>query len=125
MTDWYKLNERGEPEKTDILSGVSSCMDDRRRYIKRSKLICKKTGLVGYLSTVFLCLNHNHWHPEKPVLWETMPFFTEGHSIDRYAYRATSRKQALRLHSRLLKALRNGHAARVFGVNAEIRIDDE
>lgn len=88
---WYMLKD-GKPEPADIVSPEylkwSSNADNRR--VARTD-IAKDI----WVSTVFLCLDHNHFSEGEPILWETMIF---GGVEDMSQWRATSQEESLEHH---------------------------
>src|SRR5688572_1348917 len=62
--------------------------------------IATRTYLVlphheGYVSTVFLGIDHSHSHTYGPVLWETMYFTTKGEDIGEWSRRYISYEEAM------------------------------
>ena len=81
---WYKLKD-GKPEE---FQEWYNNIDNRR--VARTD-IAKDI----WVSTVFLCLDHNHFGEGEPILWETMIF---GGSEDLSQWRATSQEESLEHH---------------------------
>ena len=110
MWGWYKLDKNRNPIPCSILDGSISLNDLNNKITKKSKFICKKTGATGELSTVFLHLDHG-LYSKNPVLFETM-IFCDNEELDKLCFRTTSNKKALRIHNRILRDFRNGHATK-------------
>lgn len=94
--------KNGEPERCNDLSAWGRFMsDDAARRVGRDEF----DG--GYVSTVFLGLDHNFSARGAPLLWETMIF---GGPHDGWQDRYTSRADALAGH---LKAVEMAQAVPV------------
>lgn len=66
----------------------------------------KLTELAGgYVSTVFLFINHNHSNEGPPILFETMIFHISGYDQDQYRY--ASREKAIKHHDQLVQEIRD------------------
>lgn len=89
----YILNDQGEPEPCEDLERWGRWVE-----IPGNRRLAE--DFVGDLrvSTVFLALDHA-FHGGPPVLWETMIFGPDGHVLDEYQARYTSREAALRGHA--------------------------
>jgi hypothetical protein len=94
MSEKYILNAAGEPEPCDDLLTWGHWMNDVDR---------RRVGYTafegGYVSTVFLGLDHRFDHGE-PVLWETMII---GGPHDSFQDRYTSLDAAVRGHQRAVE----------------------
>ncbi len=109
MSDWYILDDDGEPQLCEDLLQWGRWMQTAERIVLQTR--------VGdaCISTVFLGLDHNHFggaeamaymehgHPfyclrfGKAILWETMIF--KGR-FDQFTWRYTSKLDAMRGHMR-------------------------
>lgn len=91
----YILNKQGEPvPEPDIQKWGAFLKDMEARRVDRT---CFNGG---YVSTVFLGLDHSFTDDETPVLWETMIF---GGPHDMYQDRYTSREDAVAGHAKAVK----------------------
>lgn len=92
MSDWYILDDDGEPQLCEDLLQWGRWMQTAERIVLQTR--------VGdaCISTVFLGLDHNHWGTTNcPILWETMIF--KGR-FDQFMWRYTSKLDAMRGHIR-------------------------
>jgi len=91
----YKLDENLNPVK--LAPGERADMAAEMRLLKRTDL-----KEHGWVSTVFLALDHSHGQPGPPILFETMVF---GGPLDskqrRYAYWA----EAIEGHDAMVRTL--------------------
>jgi hypothetical protein len=106
----FKLSANKKPFPCGIVGFATNFESDNCRTTKKSDF---KNGVnVYHISTVFLGVNHNYRGNGKPILWETM-VFSEGSYYHTNLLRATSHKQAVRFHNRVVNAVRNNHASTV------------
>lgn len=99
---FYTLDKNKKPVVCGMVEWSKSFGIDR--HVKLTKLNNWQTQI----STVFLGVDHRFIGAGKPILWETM-IFCENKAIDSYMLRATSKKQALKNHYKVVSALRNNH----------------
>jgi hypothetical protein len=92
----YMLDGQGNPVPERDLLTWARWMETGTRVLKQTDL-----GIWGFVSTVFLALDHNFCLglDAKPVLWETMIF---GGPYDQEQYRYSSREEALAGHEELV-----------------------
>lgn len=104
--NFYALDKNKKPVR---------CSINHFTYSLEGERVTKKTTLKGdwkkldiHISTVFLGLDHRFVSEGKPILWETM-IFCEDEKLNNYMVRATSHKQALKNHYKVVSAIRNNH----------------
>ena len=96
---YYKLDKNCNPVPCTFEEWAQSLNAIQR--VKRTRL---NDGEIE-VSTVFLGLDHRFTAGKKPILWETM-IFAAGQYFDQYMARSTSKKQALKNHYRVVKAIK-------------------
>lgn len=97
----YILDERGEPKAEPDLYTWAMWLAETQA--GQARLVARTDFPGGWVSTVFLGLDHN-WRPDgPPILWETMVF---GGPHDQEQWRcAGSREQALAQHERVCREI--------------------
>ena len=90
----YILNDLGEPVVENDLHKWGEWFQ------KSNRSVCRTAFNEGYVSTVFLGLDHNYSGIGGPVLWETMVF---GGAMDQHQVRCNgNREQAEAMHQRVV-----------------------
>lgn len=101
MSQYYTLNEHGEPVADPDLTAWGKWMEAADRRVARDTIVDDDQAVV--VSTVFLGLDHN-FDGGPPVLWETMVF---GGPMDQHMDRcAGSREQAEAMHATMMQAVK-------------------
>lgn len=96
MSDWYILDDNGNPVRAPDLHAWAKWMATTRN----DRHVANDTIGDVHVSTVFLGVDHGWGRgAERPVLWESMIF---GGRHDQYQERYTSREDALAGHQRAL-----------------------
>lgn len=107
---WYILDDNREPVPCDDLLTWGSWLEaEHRKPVGVSKTVVGLTRVpgYGYVSTVFLGLDHN-WSGGKPVLFECIAFFKPrgGKQQNDIQLRCCTWTQAVDMHRRAVEALR-------------------
>lgn len=92
--------------------------DWHKKGVNLTQSVAHDTILRGALSvsTVFLCIDHNHLMVGSPVLFETMVFEEQGNPFNGFVDGIETR------YSTYAQAV-SGHKQRVFGLNQAVLID--
>lgn len=92
----YVLDGQGNPVPERDLLTWARWMETQTRILKQTDL-----GIWGFVSTVFLGLDHSFFFElhAKPILWETMIF---GGPYDMEQYKYSSREEALAGHEEVV-----------------------
>ena len=101
MSDWYVLNDAGEPVREPDLLKAARWFEAAERHVA--------DDAVGdtRVSTVFLGLDHSFSRGGPPVLWESMIF---GGPLDGTQLRYHTRAEALAGHASLVRSARRAAA---------------
>lgn len=94
----YILDDDGQPVEVDLLTWAHWFEDAHHRQVARTNL-----ASGGYVSTVFMGLDHRFGGDGPPILWETMSFETPGQ--EQVQERYTSQADALVGHARIVADL--------------------
>lgn len=108
----YTLDERGEPVPCADLMEWGRWMETAERKVARDQI-----GRFD-VSTVFLGLDHG-FHGGPPVRRETMIFGPEGHGLEDYSERYTSRQAAVAGHAEAVRLAQIAEAAFPFPVTTD------
>jgi hypothetical protein len=100
----YILNDQGEPMPEPDIEKWSAWFEEASRTEGPKSRIVDRTDFPGgWVSTVFLGLDHNWSGEGPPILWESMIF---GSSLDQEQDRCSgSREQAHAMHARMVAKL--------------------
>lgn len=97
----YILDDDGNPvEEPDPLTWAR-WYERADRVVARTYL--KETDFRGYVSTVFLAINHAYHDEDPPILYETLVFAEEEHPLDQYMERYETREEAIAGHDRVVR----------------------
>ena len=93
--DKYILSATGQPERCDDLMAWGRWFQNATH-----RVVARTDFDGGYVSTIFLGLDHRFTNSGEPILWETMIF---GGSHDQYQDRYTSAEDAKRGHQKAVE----------------------
>lgn len=109
MRNYLLDGHRAYPVDTDTPEGLI-------RWARAFEALDRQVALdrlpLATVSTVFLGLDHNHWHDGPPLLFETMIFVHEalkGGPLDDYQTRCSTWEQAEAMHREAMAELLKAH----------------
>lgn len=100
-TDQYILNGDGDVVQEPDINRWGEWMQNSRM----TRVVARTEVPGGFVSTVFLGLDHGFGQASSPVLWETMVFHGP---CDQYQRRYSSREAAVRTRNAIASRLMDG-----------------
>lgn len=100
MSLYYLLDKNKNPYSVDVLTMGKAFEDDDK--IRRVKYTEFEKYYVD-ISTVFLGINHNYLRNGKPIVFETMIFWSEDQKLNQWQERYCTWKQAYYGHNHAVR----------------------